>query len=405
MRPKQHPVTNDIIRHLYYHGELTIPMLSKLTNLTVPTVGKLVEELLQQHILIVKGKAASSGGRCAFSYALNAGMAYCVVVCVERFTMRIAMTNIRNEFVTPITSVNIGIATPNEMLKILQQNVRRVINESGVNRKLIMGIGVAIPGLINKNSGINYSYFGNANRSTTEIFAKMFPYPVLVQHDMDVMARAEHIMGVGRRVENMLYLYLGATGIGLGIITNGQLYLGHEGFVGEIGHIPIADNNKLCHCGKTGCLETEISETALAAKILESIQGGASTILSSYLQNGNYELTLQHILQALHGGDPFTINLFSQLSEHLSKAITIVLHLLNPELIVLGGELSGAQQYLLLPIQQHLNKYALPQLLKNCRITISTMGTNAPLLGSVPFIVEHFLAEREAEPKSGKQRA
>lgn len=399
MKPKQQSLKNDIIRHLYYSQRLTIPSLSKLMGLTVPTVTKLVEELLQQQVLVVDGKAASSGGRCAFNYMLNANWAYCVVVCVERFTMRIAITNIHNEFVTPITSINIGITTPNEMLKILQRSVRKVINDSGINRKLIMGIGIAVPGLTNKNSGINYSYFGDTDIPMSEIFAKMFPYPVLVHHDMDVRTIAEHAMGVGKGVENMLYLHIGA-GVGLGLILNGKLYLGHEGMVGEIGHIPIIDNNKLCHCGKTGCLETEVSESAIVTKIVDSIRGGANTSLSNYINNGSYSLTTEHILQALFSGDTFTINLFSQISEHISKAITIILHLLNPEVIVLGGELAAAEQYLLLPIQQHMNKYALPQLLKNSRIVSSTIGTNAPLLGNVPFIMEHILNDNELASKA-----
>jgi len=394
---KQLPLKNELIRHLYYRGALTIPMLSQLMRLTVPTVGKLVEDLLKKQLLIVKDKAASSGGRRAFNYALNPNAGYCVVVCVERFTMRIAIANLGNEFVSPIAAVSIGISTPNEMLKMLQRHVRQVINESSVNRRRIMGIGIAIPGLIDKNSGISYSYFGNIDRPVSEIFAKMFPYPVLVQHDMDVMTRAEHIMGIGRGAENMVYLHLGGAGIGLGMIQSGELYLGSEGFVGEIGHIPIASSNKLCHCGKTGCLETEVSEAALISKIVESVQGGASTMLSRYVKDGSLQLTLQHVMQALSLGDPFTINLFEQLAEPLGRAITIVLHLLNPEMIVLGGELSAAQQHLLLPIQQHLSRYALPQLLKNCKISLSTLGTNAPLLGNVALVLDYNLESLDFE--------
>ncbi len=372
-------------------------MLSKIMHLTVPTVGKLVEELLGKHIVMVKGKAESSGGRCAFNYALNPNVGCCVVVCVERFTMRIAIANLNNEFVTPVVSVAIGISTPNEMLKMLQKHVRQIINESGVERKRILGIGIAIPGLIDKNSGINYSYFANTDRSVTDIFSKMFPYPVVVQHDLDVMARAEHLLGMGRGMEDMMYLHVGRVGIGLGMILNGELYLGNEGFVGEIGHISIANNNKLCHCGKTGCLETEVSEAALVSKVLESVQGGASTVLSQYVKEGSNTLTLQHILQALNMGDSFAINLFTQMSEHLSRAITIVIHLLNPEMIVLGGEFSVAQQYLLLPIQQNLNKYVLPRLLKNCKVTMSVLGANAPLLGSVSFVLDYVLQNRDFE--------
>jgi predicted NBD/HSP70 family sugar kinase len=393
-QPKQPLLKNDIIRHLYYQRQLTIPQLRKVINYTIPTLGKVVEELVQRQLLIITGKAASNGGRCAYTYALNASYAYCVVVSVERFTMRIGITNLYNELITPITTVKIGITTPNEMLKILQRSVRTIINNSKITRQQLMGISIAIPGLTDKKSGINYNYFGNVNRPVSEIFSKMFPYPVLVQHDMDALTIAEQTMGAGKGVENFLYLYLGGTGIGMGMVLNGKLYMGTGGMAGEIGHIPIIDNNKLCHCGKKGCPETEISEAALVSKILENIRGGASTALNDYVASGNY-LTLQHILQALHSGDKFTINLFAQISERLSRVITIMLHLFNPEMIIVGGELTGAGQYLLNPLQQHLSRYALPQLLKNCKIITSTIGDNASLLGNVPFMMEYMLEKNK----------
>jgi predicted NBD/HSP70 family sugar kinase len=390
LQPKQPLLKNDIIRHLYYQRQLTIPQLRKVINYTIPTLGKVVDELLQRQMLIITGKAASSGGRCAYTYALNSGYACCVVACVERFTMRIAIANLYNELITPITTVKIGITTPNEMLKILQRSVRAIINTSKINRQQIMGISIAIPGLTDKKTGINYNYFGESNRPVAEIFSKMFPYPVLVQHDMDALTLAEQTMGAGKGVDNFLYLYLGGTGIGMGMVVNGKLYMGVDGMAGEIGHIPIIDNNKLCHCGKRGCPETEISEAALVSKILENIRGGASTALNDYVAGGNY-LSLQPILQALHNGDRFTINLFAQISEHLSRVITIMLHTFNPEMIVLGGELTAAGQYLLNPLQQHLNRYALPQLLNSCKIITSTLGDNAPLLGNVTFMMEYVL--------------
>ncbi|MDR3189357.1 MAG: ROK family protein [Prevotellaceae bacterium] len=385
---------NDILRHLYYQRQLTIPQLRNHINYTIPTLGKVVEELVQRQMLLITGKAASNGGRCAYTYALNPNFAYCVVVCVERFTMRISIANLYNEFITPITAVKIGITTPNEMLKILQRSVRAIINSSKINRRQIMGISIAIPGLTDKKSGINYNYFGNVNRPVAEIFSKMFPYPVLVQHDMDAITIAEQTMGAGKGVDNFLYLYLGGTGIGMGMVLNGKLYMGVDGMAGEIGHIPIVDNNKLCHCGKKGCPETEISEAAIVSKILENIRGGASTALNDLVASGSY-LTLQHILQALHAGDRFTINLFAQMSEHLSRIITIMLHLFNPEMIILGGELTAAGQYLLNPLQQHLNRYALPQLLSSCKIITSSIGDNAPLFGNVPFMVEYVLEKNK----------
>ncbi|MDR3296724.1 MAG: ROK family protein [Prevotellaceae bacterium] len=378
---------NDVICAVYQRRQATIPELSRAMRLTVPTITKTVEQLLNDQTLLPVGRASSTGGRCAMRYALNGSRFFFVVVCVERFAMRLAIANIANELVTPVTTVNIGIANADEMLKLLQANVRNLINRSGINRNLIKGIGVAIPGLIDKNTGVSYSYFEGANMSMTKLFSKMFPYPVSVRHDMEVMTLAEYTMGAKKGTDNMLYFNIGA-GVGLGIVIDGKLYLGNGGLVGEIGHIPLIDNNKLCYCGKTGCLETEVSETAIIDRVLTSIQNGVPTTLSRYVQHHPYRLTLQHILQALQEGDAFTISLFEQLAEPLGKAITIAMHLFNPQVVVLGGELSAARQFLLQPILQQLNRYAMPQLLNGCQVVTSSLGEQAPLLGNVASLVE-----------------
>jgi predicted NBD/HSP70 family sugar kinase len=378
---------NDVIRAVYQRRQATIPELSRAMRLTVPTITKPVEQLLHDQTLLPAGRATSTGGRCAMRYVLNGNRFFFVVICVERFAMRLAIANIANELVTPITTVNIGITNANEMLKMLQANVRGLVNRSGIKRSLIKGIGIAIPGLIDKNTGVSYSYFEGANMPMSKLFSKMFPYPVSVRHDMEVMTLAEYAMGTKKGTENMLYLNVGA-GVGLGIVIDGKLYLGNDGLVGEIGHIPLINNGKLCYCGKTGCLETEVSETAIIDHVLASIQNGVQTSLSRYVQHHPYRLTLQHILQALQEGDAFTLGLFEQLAEPLGKAITIALHLFNPQVVVLGGELSAARQFLLQPIMQQLNRYAMPQLLNDCQIVTSSLGEQAPLLGNVASLVE-----------------
>jgi predicted NBD/HSP70 family sugar kinase len=186
-------------------------------------------------------------------------------------------------------------------------------------------------------------------------------------------------------------------GVGLGLILNGELYRGHEGFAGEFSHIPLFSNGKLCWCGKEGCLETETSLLIIIEKVREGISAGRLSKLSE-LPGEDPELACDAIMKAVQQGDQFAIGLFSKAGYNIGKGVAILIHLLNPQKIILSGRGSSAGSIWQAPIQQALNEHCIHKLYQNTSIEISTLGTQAELIGAAALVMENF--EKQPVPKS-----
>jgi len=178
-------------------------------------------------------------------------------------------------------------------------------------------------------------------------------------------------------------------GIGLGMIINNKIYRGFKGYAGEFSHIPIFDNDKICSCGKRGCLETQASLITIEDSALEEINNGAFTSLK--MENGKVEITA--VIAEAMKGDSLSIKLLSYAGYQIGRAIAILIHILNPEKIVLSGRASKAGKFLLPPVQQAINDYSIPTITEGTEIIISKMGFDAQLVGSAALAIEHISKE------------
>ena len=178
-------------------------------------------------------------------------------------------------------------------------------------------------------------------------------------------------------------------GIGLGLILNGALYRGQEGFAGEFSHIPFFINGKLCSCGKMGCLETETSLLLIIEKAKEGIKAGRLSKLNASLLD-DIEQARDAIVKAVQGGDQFAIEIVSQAGYNIGKGVAVLIHLLNPSTIILSGRGALAGKIWEAPIQQALNDHCIPRLYDNTSIVISTLGINAALIGAAALVMENI---------------
>jgi N-acetylglucosamine repressor len=211
------------------------------------------------------------------------------------------------------------------------------------------------------------------------------------------MVLGESWFGLAKKMSDVLFLNIGA-GIGMGIIINGNLYNGHSGFSGEFGHIQMIPNGDLCYCGKIGCLETVASGTALVKKAKEEIKKGKSSILSSKVNNNLDEIKLVNIIVAAKQGDHFALELLEEASEQIARGISTLLHLFNPEAIIIGGELAETGTLLLDTIQHKLNKYAMLKLKQDTQLILSELHQRAGLLGAIPVVMSKaFFVPRDLE--------
>ena len=171
------------------------------------------------------------------------------------------------------------------------------------------------------------------------------------------------------------------------MIVNGVLFRGFSGYAGELSHIPISESDNLCDCGKRGCLETEATLKVVTNKAIKGIKEGN---ISGLKYNESPEQMSEAIMIAANKGDQYAIELLSDMGYKIGKAIAILIHIVNPELIVLSGRGAAVGKILLAPIQQALNKYCIPRLSEHTDVKVSTVGRNAELLGAAALVIENF---------------
>lgn len=170
-------------------------------------------------------------------------------------------------------------------------------------------------------------------------------------------------------------------GLGAGFILNGEVYTGRSGFSGELGHCNVFDNEILCHCGKKGCLETEVSGMALHRMVLESLKNGKASILQQKFESGQ-ELTLADIIEAIYAEDPLCLELLEEIAVKLGRYLSALLNLLNPELVVIGGTLAAAGEFLLAPLRNSARKNTLSLIYHDSEIVLSDLKEQSGVIGA-----------------------
>jgi N-acetylglucosamine repressor len=382
---------------LYKEGQKTISELCDATNNSIPSLTAVLNELAHAGWIINYGIGESRGGRKPAMYGLNPGAGFIMGIELSRDFSRLCIFNLFNQSLGDLIEINEGLDTTKEILSVLKKESGKLLKKQGIKNEQVIGYGITIPGLIDIKTGVSYSYPQLGSGNLNLLFTELFGRPSFVEHDTKSMVLGESWFGLAKKMSDVLFLNIGA-GIGMGIIINGNLYNGHSGFSGEFGHIQMIPNGDLCYCGKIGCLETVASGTALVKKAKEEIKKGKSSILSSKVNNNLDEIKLVNIIVAAKQGDHFALELLEEASEQIARGISTLLHLFNPEAIIIGGELAETGTLLLDTIQHKLNKYAMLKLKQDTQLILSELHQSAGLLGAIPVVMSKaFFVPRDLE--------
>ncbi len=378
---------NDIVKELFFDGSLSCASLSLKVGKSLPLIAKAITDLTDAGLVREIGYAPSNGGRRAVLYSLVNCSKVIVAVAMDQLSTRIAAYNLDKEVAAEAELFTLNISTP-DALDNLVSLVSGYIDSKHLSREDILGIGIGMPGFVDVNAGINHSFLPSGKSSLRDYLADAFDLPVLIDNDSSLIALAEFKFGAAQNKRNAMVVNV-SWGIGLGIILNGEMFRGHSGFAGEFSHIPVSDNGELCSCGKRGCLETSASLLTVAKRAEQGITDGRITMLSGLIEGSN-ELTGDIVLEAANKGDQFAIEILRDAGYALGKGFAVLIHILNPELIVLSGRGASVGKLLTTPIQQSLYTYAIPRLAESTGLAISTLGNDAGLLGASALVIEHL---------------
>ncbi len=381
---------SSVIKKLYFSKYLSCADLCSQLDKSLPFMAKLVDELLEDGIIVETGFAPSTGGRKATMYSLRPDSFYVVSVSMDQLITQISLMDINNNFVGEVVKIELTLSKNSDSLHILAESLIVFIENLNINQNDILGIGIGMPGFIDSQKGINYSFLElpNSTESIADFLTKKTNLPVFIDNDSSLIALAELQFGKARNKQNVMVINIG-WGVGLGMIIKGELYRGNIGFSGEFSHIPLFTNNILCSCGKSGCLETETSLLVLIKKVKEAIGAGRVTKLHE-ISFENPEEAYDMIIKYALEGDRLAVELLSEIGYKIGRGISILIHLLNPELIILSGRGSQAGKIWQTPIQQALNEYCIPRLAYNTEINISKLGYEAELIGAAALVIESY---------------
>lgn len=264
------------------------------------------------------------------------------------------------------------------------------INRSGIERKMIKMGCMSIGGRVNPITGSAFSFLTFLDKPLAEELTEKMGFPFCIDNDTRCMTYGEFLKGVCKGLKDVIFVNV-SWGIGIGIIFDGRLYLGRSGFSGEIGHMHIYNNGIICHCGKTGCMETETSGSAIVRKLRQALKEGATSVLSKKITDENQEITLQDFLDAIRKEDVLCIDILQKVAEELGTNLAGIINTFNPEMLVIGGDLSVTGDYLIQPISMDIKKYSLNLVNKDSRIVLSTLREKAGLTGACLMARNRFL--------------
>ncbi len=370
----------DLIR--FTSGGIARVEISRKMGITRAAVSAIVDDL--KHVGLVRETEGSyPSGRRPIVLEINPDLGHVIGIDMGATHVLLILADYSgrqlHEIEAPI-NINEG---PMACLDAVAGLVNRLLKEAESDLTQISAIGVGVPGPIVQKEGMVSGppiMPGWDRYPIRDHLEELWKLPVTLNNDGELGAVGEWAYGAGRGERNLAYIKVG-TGIGAGLLLDGQIYRGSTGCAGEIGHITIDENGPLCTCGNRGCLEAIAGGGAISKKAMEAVKTGQRTQLSEMVKNGY--LSVADVMSAARHGDHLAQRITAEAGMHLGTAIANVVNLFNPSMVVVGGSVGQIGDLLLEPIRLTVQRRSLLVASRNVRITAALLGRHSVAIGAV----------------------
>jgi glucokinase-like ROK family protein len=301
----------------------------------------------------------------------------------------VAVADLHGQLASPLDLAHPLERTPEEVLAETVTLVRQVIEQSGVNPKTVLGVGVGASGLVNPHTGVNVlaPNLGWRDVPIRDWLTERLDLPVVVENNARAMALGEATFGAGRDVQALAFVYA-RVGVGAGVVVDGKLFRGSAAGAGEIGHTTIIPTGgDPCRCGNTGCLETLVSEPAIVRRAELLAAGDKAGILATQLREGEGR-PFDRVLAAARAGDAATVAMLKEQACYMGIALANLVNVLNPNLIVLGGIWAQGEDLLPSAIEKTMRQRAFAGLGE--RLETTSFGPQAGIVGAAALALDAF---------------
>ena len=389
-----------ILEMLRRFGPLSRPDISQRLGVNVVTVSHYVDDFIKDKLVLEKELDISEGGRRPVLLELNANAVFSIGVGLNLMNMVGILVDLKGNIVLK-TQVDRPGVTVKEVLDGLLEIIREIIRRSKDYTKDIKGIGVGIAGVINKKDGSirwpervkhNYTYYASVNFPLRDLIEREFGLPVIIENDATSACFGEQWLELESSAKNVIYMF---SGVGCGIMINGQIYTGSRGCAGEPSiHNYKQDHLFNCSLGNPCFLkrwETDLGIVEeVKGKLIASPQEG--TKIRQLVDNKIENIDLKAVFLAARGNDDVARATLDLAAERLGMKIAYLVNILNPEVVVIGGGFEEAGEEFLVKVNQTVREWAFREMTEDLRIVYSQLRENAVALGVASLILRQVFA-------------
>jgi glucokinase-like ROK family protein len=387
------------------YGTISRAELVNKSGLSAPTVTRIVNDLIKKEKLVISvGMGSSNGGRPPVLIKFNGEKNYVVGVDLGATTTRGVLSDFNGNFHEELefsTRLDAGFR---EIMKDVTDLILKLAESTKKStRSKVHGVGIAVAGLIDiKKNIVHYSPdFNWHDVDIIKALKKKIDIPIIFDNVTRLMALGDLRYGKGQKSRNFICVNVGY-GIGAGIISNGELLTGSEGFAGEFGHMTIdKDSDIQCNCKKYGCLEALASGKAIALTAQSRLARGQKSLLNQLCVGEISKVTTKMVADAAKRGDEMALNVFTRAIEFIGIGVANLVNLFNPEMIIIGGGVSMAGDIFFDNIKRVVARHVMQSSPREVNIYPVTFGDNAALKGALALILNKVLNLEFIESEEG----
>jgi predicted NBD/HSP70 family sugar kinase len=378
--------------------------LAKQTGLNPATITHITRELLDQGLIIEAGPGESRGGRPSSLLQIHAQHAYIIAVRLSRHNIQAILTDLNLDNVIRRMITSSSLAHPADIsIPAMLELIESLIQESGLDRQKILGIGICAPGPLDARQGILYeppNFPGWPSTPIRQIVEAEMGFPTFVDNDANAAALAEKLFGSARELDNYVYILI-EDGVGGGLMVNGDIYRGEYDVAGEIGHMTIDFNGPQCDCGNFGCLELYASPGSVEDRVRQALLSGRSSQIEDLVHGRLDEVTFDLVVQAALASDPLAQEAIQTFTDALTVGIVNVINTFDPQAVIIGGKIGVARELIFEQLQQQTSQRLMPRGAKSAAILFSKLNSDAPLIGAFSLVLHELFQNPafQAEPE------
>jgi len=381
-----------ILKQIHHSGKLTRRDIAERLDMSFSLACKLTSELTSMGLITNVGRSESEGGRPADLFALNPKAGYMIGLEIESTFQKAVVVNLAGEIVSSLTESTQLVADREIVLNYLESLVARVLFHAELQSAPILGLGVGLWALVDSINGTIDYWTESPGWSTTwkdfplrqALVSRFSWHHVVIDDIVRMFGLAEANFGNHRQNDEDFLFVLADSGIGMAIMINDMPYIGESHIAGELGHITIGIGTTPCGCGNTGCLETLVSTNAILERVYQRIN--ESPYLETTLPYNNQVLTILDVIKGGESGDKLAYQILTQAGEYLGKGLALVLNLLGPQLVVVGGILATSHPFLD-AVKRMIKLQALNKVSSDLRIVESQLGELAGACGAASQVL------------------